>query len=765
MAGKSKLLNAEKSKSIELQGKRKVDDAWHDCEVSLSSADPSSTSLNVHFMNLKNDENNVILRKEEAFACLRVRSTNLSNGECVQVKEGEEVLALQKTRTGRHYFFDAEVEKVKRLKHSNKVFCRCTFEIRWLESELKGERVTVPASSIKRLVQESIEDHPIVAAFFEAVESAKQSSLSPELPGGFRDDSVVESDIHALLEQQIEEITKLAETSENATTEERSSKNKRVNSKQIHENVNSLVERTRYGKDSNGSVPPRKSLRKGKVVSSEKVEGESVSLNVATLLHLENRPRLSPLAARAALAAAVWDLPLDKERTDNVHEGKDRDSIGPISQNLFRDQLDKVSLNLSDTYLDIKHHNKGSRVPKTAKSIARGKSSKQSSSNKLYANKDHDGRTNTKSSQVVSSDHSRLKRTYSASVAAKQEASSDIASTAKESSAMTDANVPSTEQSIRKRQRGASKEVNSTRSKSRHLGAVPTRSSPRFHVAPVSDKEETSRSLHNRETENNEPTASEDGQREINGFSAATRFNVRKPKMDKKPSDLSEQDPEGTSVLNNNGTEHYEKVNKDPQENNNNRSKRKYKEASVERTKTKSLLIDDRTEDTNGAITEGSKDSGYGIYTSDKVSLEAKKIKRAKVTTSNHVKQPLVTNGTAENSVGTVEERFQSKRASKPSTSSVKSSKTNISPTYPEISDGGDKMRQKSRSRKMSSAEEGENSKRGRASADKNLKAQRQVGSEMKEHTSRGVVTRSSPHFELLPQTRTRSQYQKITQK
>ncbi|GLJ40882.1 hypothetical protein SUGI_0845720 [Cryptomeria japonica] len=714
MAGKSKLLNAEKSKSIELQGKRKVDDAWHDCEVSLSSADPSSTSLNVHFMNLKNDENNVILRKEEAFACLRVRSTNLSNGECVQVKEGEEVLALQKTRTGRHYFFDAEVEKVKRLKHSNKVFCRCTFEIRWLESELKGERVTVPASSIKRLVQESIEDHPIVAAFFEAVESAKQSSLSPELPGGFRDDSVVESDIHALLEQQIEEITKLAETSENATTEERSSKNKRVNSKQIHENVNSLVERTRYGKDSNGSVPPRKSLRKGKVVSSEKVEGESVSLNVATLLHLENRPRLSPLAARAALAAAVWDLPLDKERTDNVHEGKDRDSIGPISQNLFRDQLDKVSLNLSDTYLDIKHHNKGSRVPKTAKSIARGKSSKQSSSNKLYANKDHDGRTNTKSSQVVSSDHSRLKRTYSASVAAKQEASSDIASTAKESSAMTDANVPSTEQSIRKRQRGASKEVNSTRSKSRHLGAVPTRSSPRFHVAPVSDKEETSRSLHNRETENNEPTASEDGQREINGFSAATRFNVRKPKMDKKPSDLSEQDPE---------------------------------------------------EDTNGAITEGSKDSGYGIYTSDKVSLEAKKIKRAKVTTSNHVKQPLVTNGTAENSVGTVEERFQSKRASKPSTSSVKSSKTNISPTYPEISDGGDKMRQKSRSRKMSSAEEGENSKRGRASADKNLKAQRQVGSEMKEHTSRGVVTRSSPHFELLPQTRTRSQYQKITQK
>lgn len=66
----------------------------------------------MHFLSLKNDEHDVITGKDEALACLRVSSTNLADGECLQVKEGEAVIALQKTRAGGQYYFDAEVEKV-----------------------------------------------------------------------------------------------------------------------------------------------------------------------------------------------------------------------------------------------------------------------------------------------------------------------------------------------------------------------------------------------------------------------------------------------------------------------------------------------------------------------------------------------------------------------------------------------------------------------------------------------------------------------------
>ncbi|KAH9325373.1 hypothetical protein KI387_005551 [Taxus chinensis] len=773
MAGRSKVLNLDKSKNIELEGKSKQDSAWRDCEVSLSSADSSRASLHVHFASFKNDENNIILQKEEALGCLRVRSKDLSAGECLQVKEGETVIALQKTHSGRHYFFDAEVEKVKRWRHSNKVFCRCTFEIRWLESELKGERMTVPASSIKRLVQESIADHPIVSAFFEAVKSAKHRPLSPELIGSFPEDSDNEIDIHARLEQQIEEITKLAGPRENTSTEDTLCKHIRDYSKQSRENVNASDECTWSNKDGNRYVPPRKSRRKKNIVSSEKFPKDPITVNVAALLHLEKRPRLSPLAARAALAATVWDSPLGKQRMDDlkiVLERNDQDYFGPMVQS--------------------KHHKKGKKVPKIAISIAQEKSSKHSSSSKNYTNQVHHGHKNTKDSQTVSSDYSRLR------ITPKQEGSSDNVSTAKESSAMTDINVPSTQQRIRKRQREASKEVNSTRSRNKHLGVAPTRSSPRFRVGSVSDKEETS----GRETQKNEPTVTENARRKTNGSSAATSVNGRKQKTEKKPPDLNEQEPESTTVsvnplqgrsmLRNNDTEHYQKSSKNPQENGYNHSKQNDRAASVEQAKSKHLLTDDCTENTNGAITEGSKDGGYDNCALDKASLEAKKKKRRKMSTSNHVEHRSSTNDSAENSLGTVEERLHSERSSKvltpkvkrskknissahmessdggdesrqqsPSrsskvlTSGVKRSKKDISPAHLENSDAGDERRQQSAGRKKVFSEEGEYSRRGRAGSDKNLKAQLQVSPEMKHRTSRDV-TQGSPGVQFLPRTR-----------
>jgi hypothetical protein len=77
-----------------------------------SSADSSCTSLHVQFASFKDDEDDIIVRKDEAFARLRVRSRKLSDGECLDVEEGEAIIALQKTKSGRSYLFDAEVEKV-----------------------------------------------------------------------------------------------------------------------------------------------------------------------------------------------------------------------------------------------------------------------------------------------------------------------------------------------------------------------------------------------------------------------------------------------------------------------------------------------------------------------------------------------------------------------------------------------------------------------------------------------------------------------------
>lgn len=80
--------------------------------------------------------------------------------------------------------------------------------------------MTVPASSIRRLVQESITKHPTVSTFFEALPYAKQTPVSPELPGPVPEESDVEIDIHDRLEQQIEEIAKLVDTSKSSASKD-----------------------------------------------------------------------------------------------------------------------------------------------------------------------------------------------------------------------------------------------------------------------------------------------------------------------------------------------------------------------------------------------------------------------------------------------------------------------------------------------------------------------------------------------------------------
>lgn len=276
-------------------------------------------------------------------------------------------------------------------------------------------------------------------------------------------------------------------------------------------------------KDDNGDVSVRTSRKKKNVVRSHRVPRKPITIHAATVLHLEKRPRLSPLAARAALAAAVWDSPLDEKRMDNLNDilgAKGKDYISPLAHSSkFKDKHDKMSLNFSDTCLDIRHHSKGKRVTKIATKTTQGKPLKQSRS-KTKRNEVYNDRANKKRSNIVSSDYSRFQR--SVSVSSKQEALSDIASTAKGNDSLI-------QQGIRKRQKEASKEVNSAKSRNKYLGAAPTRCSPRFHVGSWSnfDKQEASGSLQNGETEKNEPIVMENVQRK-NGPYSASRVKGKK---------------------------------------------------------------------------------------------------------------------------------------------------------------------------------------------------------------------------------------------
>lgn len=746
MAGKSRAVKPARENTVKLEGKRKEDNAWHECEVSLSSADSSCTSLHVQFASFKDDEDDIIVRKDEAFARLRVRSRKLSDGECLDVEEGEAIIALQKTKSGRSYLFDAEVEKVMRLKHSNKVVCRCTFEIRWLESEMKGKAVTVPASSIRRLAKESIQTHPTISSFLETVQSAAGSPLSPELLGSLPEDSDIEIYMHARLEQQIEEIAKLAETSENAATEEISFKHIKVNATYNHRKVTAAAEHTLFGKVGNEDVPVRKSARKINTVNSVAVSKEPITLNAAAFLQLETRPRLTPLAARAALAASVWDFAFEEQNKNALSDAfvaKNKNSINPIAQRKFKNPRDKVSLDFSDT------------------STVRGKPPKQSSSNKFYANQVQHGCPNMKSSETISSKYSKQKKTHSVSVSAKQETSS--ACTVKGSSATADEDALLTKQRVKKRQRPANKDVSSTRSREKHLGPVRTRSSPRFHVVSSCNTEEPLESLHSMEIKKNELLVTKN-EKEDNMTCVGSRVKGRIPRKGKKQSQTSAQEPECTVVLtnplqlknllNNNANEHCLKEAKEGPQENGYKDTKNHSKVSIRPNKDMHLSNDDCENITEPTV-EGLKDLGHNHekLASDKISLEGKRIKRPKIMGPNHVEYSSITNDSS-TSLETVDGRLNSKRTSKAATSKGNLTKKSRSPIHLENSNGGYKAKYESPDRKLIHSQKGENSRKGSTIADKNLKAQVRDSFKKQRHTSRIIIVRSSPRLRLLQRTR-----------
>ncbi|XP_052176824.1 uncharacterized protein LOC127791093 isoform X2 [Diospyros lotus] len=301
--------------AIELEAMRKEDLSWHPCRISLSSSgvglvvDCGSTDL----------EDVVIKEEEEMLARLRVRSVPLHGDDCILVQEGEHVLATPKLRP-KSLFFDAAVEKVLRVRHSKKVYCRCTFTIRWLHQDLKGESLTVPSGSIMKLATRSIYVHPTISAFFSSLKSLSFSSPSPP---SVVEDMDNEMDLHELLEKQIEEISNSADI-----TKKRIPGNTLVgievdNNGQVQRRV---VSGLRVSKplapvllDQNHMKRTTRSARKLQM-EIEANDPPPTALIQGELS--ESRSPLNPLAARAALASLVSQMPKSLE-TSNYEENLD----------------------------------------------------------------------------------------------------------------------------------------------------------------------------------------------------------------------------------------------------------------------------------------------------------------------------------------------------------------------------------------------------------------------------------------------------------
>lgn len=98
--------------------------------------------------------------------------------------------------------------QVVRVRHSKKIYCRCTFTIKWLHQDLEGEAFTVPSNSIMKLATKSINDHPAVAVFLKSVKQMRSSCTSLFPP--VLEETDGEMDINKLLEKQIEDISNSA---------------------------------------------------------------------------------------------------------------------------------------------------------------------------------------------------------------------------------------------------------------------------------------------------------------------------------------------------------------------------------------------------------------------------------------------------------------------------------------------------------------------------------------------------------------------------
>lgn len=284
------------SSEVELEAKRKADGSWHPCQVSLCSGG----GLSVKFEGGISD--NIILDVEDAFVCLRVRSVPLQGDDCCYIEEGKHILAACEENYQR-LFFDAVVQKVIRVRHSKRASCRCTFMIKWLDHAENGIS-RIPSSSIMKLATESINSHPVIAAFLNSMNRSYlfPSSSSPTAFG----DTEKEFDLHGLL-KHIEGIGSLTDASNKELFKDtllgvdhgaRDGRTKLIASEQVANSV----------EVNSGRNQLRRSERKQDMVQPI-VEDLITSVPSPNEKSVQNQSPLSPLAARAVLASLVSKLP------------------------------------------------------------------------------------------------------------------------------------------------------------------------------------------------------------------------------------------------------------------------------------------------------------------------------------------------------------------------------------------------------------------------------------------------------------------------
>uniref|UniRef100_A0A803N9Z1 SAWADEE domain-containing protein n=1 Tax=Chenopodium quinoa TaxID=63459 RepID=A0A803N9Z1_CHEQI len=290
---------------VQLEVKRKIDGSWHPCQVSLCSGG----GLSVKYEGQVSED--VILDVEDARVCLRVRSIPVQGDDCCCIEEGRHVVAACE-RNYQRLFFDAVVQKAIRVRHSKRASCRCTFMIKWLSEHTENGVSSIPSSSIMNLATESIDSHPVVAAFLNSTEEKSHLSTSSASPSTF-EDTESEFDFHGLL-KHIEGIGSMTDGESNGRTK--------------------LVVSQRENKCVQVSCGRRqlRSARRQDITQST-IDNLITSAPSSHEKSVQNQSPLSPLAARAVLASLVSKLPQKIESV--LHEERKCDSVLDFSSCVY----------------------------------------------------------------------------------------------------------------------------------------------------------------------------------------------------------------------------------------------------------------------------------------------------------------------------------------------------------------------------------------------------------------------------------------------
>lgn len=314
---------------LELEAMRKDDCSWHPCQVHFS---PDDATLVIKYGN--NGSQDTLLSEKEALMRIRVRSLPLQDDDCNHIKPGEHVV-VNRSSQPEGGFFDAEVEKVQRVRHSKRMQCRCTFKIRWLQQDLNGGSLTVPSSSVMRLANKSINNHPTISAFMDEMllSNSDFSSMSPQLTVV----NAIDLEFHDLLEKQIEGIKNSVHCSKKKIRDEI------MGLEDVREPEIQISTDTSHLRRSNRSQEePRR--------ADVKNPSSPVIPSPSTEEVPDNRSPLNPLAARAALASMMSKLPqssLNEEERKGLtdEEGKVLKSsiLARYSSSGIDDFFDKLS--------------------------------------------------------------------------------------------------------------------------------------------------------------------------------------------------------------------------------------------------------------------------------------------------------------------------------------------------------------------------------------------------------------------------------------